>query len=351
MTTATRLGLAALAAALLVLLYLLRGMLLPFVAGMAIAYLLDPLVNWLEAKGLRRGFGAALLLVVFFGIFVLALVLIVPKIQSQIVGLAGGIPEIVSWFHHKLLPLLGPLFQGAVPAGLSKEAGAWIASALGGLLGSGLALVNLISLLLVTPVVAFYLLRDWNRVMARIDSWLPRGQAPVIRANMREVDNVLAGFVHGQVIVCAILAAYYGLVLTLLSLHYGLLIGILTGVFAFVPFIGTFFGFVTSTAVATVQFWPHYLSVALVVGTFAVGSFFESNILSPKLVGDRVRLHPVWVIFALLAFAALFGFVGILLAVPVAAVIGVLTRFAISRYLESELYHGGEQGGGPKEPK
>ncbi len=350
MTTGNKLGLAALGAALVVLLYLLRGMLLPFVAGMAIAYLLDPLVNWLEAKGIRRSFGAALLLVVFFGGFVLALVLIVPTIQNQIAGLAGGLPTIVGWFRDKLLPLLGPLFQGALPGSLSKEAGAWIASALGGLVGSGLALVNLISLLLVTPVVAFYLLRDWNQVVDRIDGWLPRGQAPVIRANMREIDNVLAGFVHGQVIVCAILAAYYGLALTLLKVHYGLLIGILTGVFAFVPFIGTFFGFVTATAVATVQFWPNYLSVVLVVAAFAVGSFFEGNILSPKLVGDRVRLHPVWVIFALLAFAALFGYVGVLLAVPVAAVIGVLTRFTIGRYLESDLYRGDRQHGGPREP-
>jgi predicted PurR-regulated permease PerM len=187
--------------------------------------------------------------------------------------------------------------------------------------------------------VTFYLLRDWDHIVMKVESWLPRHHAKTIRAQIVEIDRTIAGFVRGQATVCVVLATYYGLALTLVGLDLGLVIGALTGLGAFVPYVGMFIGLVISMALAVAQGtgWGLVGGVALV---FLVGNVLEGNVLTPKLVGDRVGLHPVWIIFSLLAGGALFGFVGILLAVPLAAVIGVVIRFALSRYLTSELYSG-----------
>ncbi len=199
------------------------------------------------------------------------------------------------------------------------------------------ALAGLLSLAIVTPVVAFFLLRDWPRLTAEIDSWLPLRHAATIREQLRLIDETLAGFVHGQMLVALVLAAYYGLALTLAGLPFAVIVGITVGVLSFIPFVGIGIGLVLALALGLSQFGPSTRRAG-VLGIFVVGHLAETNMLTPRLVGRRINLHPVWVIFALLAFGSVFGFVGVLLAVPGAAVIGVLARFAVARYLASPLY-------------
>jgi predicted PurR-regulated permease PerM len=192
----------------------------------------------------------------------------------------------------------------------------------------------------VTPVVAFYLIYDWHRILRTADSWIPVHQRETVRRLAREIDAAIAGFVRGQTAVCMILGSFYAVTLTVSGLNFGLLIGLISGVITFVPYVGSMTGLILAVGVAVAQFWPQWTSIATVLGIFLVGQFFEGNVLSPKLVGESVGLHPVWIIFALLAFGYLFGFVGLLVAVPLAATIGVLMRFALMRYRESALYTG-----------
>jgi predicted PurR-regulated permease PerM len=201
-------------------------------------------------------------------------------------------------------------------------------------------LVSLLSLLVVTPVVAFYFLSDWPRMVAAVDNWVPRPQQQTIRVIGREINAAIAGFIRGQSAVCLILGAYYALALTIAGLNFGLLIGLIAGLITFIPYVGSLTGLVIGMSVAVAQFWPDYTSILIVLGIFLFGQFVEGNVLSPKLVGESVGLHPLWLIFALFAFAYLFGFVGLLLAVPLAAATGVLVRFALRRYLASPLYTG-----------
>lgn len=332
-------------------LYLLRGILLPFVAGMAIAYFLDPSCDRLERAGLSRTLATTVVTVMFGLVVIAALLLIVPLLQGQIVELLARLPDYFQSLQGMLEPLLREVesnLQSDSAAQLreavSSQAGtivAWIAGALGGLISGGLALANILSLIFITPVVAFYLLRDWDRMLGRVDSCLPRGHAETIREQARLIDHTLAGWVRGQATVCLLLALYYSIGLSVIGLDFGLAIGLTTGVLSFVPFVGTVTGFVLSIAVALSQYtsWGPIVGVA---AFFIAGQVIEGNFLTPKLVGDRVGLHPVWVIFALLAGGALFGFVGVLLALPIAAVIGVLMRFALSQYLESRYYRHGE---------
>jgi predicted PurR-regulated permease PerM len=203
-----------------------------------------------------------------------------------------------------------------------------------------LALLNFVSLLIVTPIVAFYLINDWDRILTTVDNWLPREHADTIRELLRQINSAMAGFIRGQGTVCLILGSFYAIALTLLGLNFGLLIGLTAGLLGFVPLVGALVGGALSVGVALVQFWPDWTKVVMVVGVFAAGQFVEGNFLSPKLVGGRIGVHPVWLMFALFAFGYLFGFVGVLLAVPLAAAVGVLCRFAIRQYLASRLYLG-----------
>ena len=226
--------------------------------------------------------------------------------------------------------------RDALGSGVGTIAG-WMARLIQSLLSSGVALANLLSLLFITPVVAFFLLRDWDKVVRRVDSWLPRQYAVTIREQARLVDATLAGYLRGQLLVCLGVGIYYAAALTLIRLEFGLIIGILAGILTFIPYVGFATGFVLALSLALLQFGT-FSGVLLVIVVFAIGQVLESNVLAPKLVGTRVHLHPVWVIFALLAFGSVFGFLGVLLALPTAAVIGVLVRFALARYLASPLY-------------
>lgn len=329
------------------LLFVLRGVMLPFVAGMAVAYFLDPACDWLEEKGCSRTVATGIITAIFFVIVGLLLVLAAPLVYGQVVQLFQKFPGYVTALRDKagplldsLEPLIGAQGIAELRAAISSNTGEtlrWVGKLLGGLMSQIDALINLISLIVITPIVSFYLLRDWDRLCARVDGWLPRAHAGTIREQLRLIDGTLAGFVRGQVMVCLILGLFYGIGLTLVGLDFGFIVGLGTGLVSFVPFFGMLLGFVVGLALAIAQF-DAWLPIALVAAVFTVGQVIEGNFLTPKMVGERVGLHAVWVIFALLAFAAVFGFVGVLLAVPVAAVIGVLLRFAIDRYLESPLY-------------
>jgi predicted PurR-regulated permease PerM len=337
-------------AVLLLLLDLLSGILLPFVAGCAIAYFLDPSVDWLEHRRVPRAAGAGLVLLGFFLGLALVVALLLPVLQLEVAELARRAPEAVALGRGEIEALLDTAKRSLPPEELEKlrdMVGAqmasvvgWAAQLLERLLSGGLAIANILSLVLVTPVVSFFLLRDWDRMIADIDHWLPRRHADTIRAQVRLIDATLAGFVHGQVLVGLADAVFYGVAFTLVGLDFAVILGIVIGILSFVPFVGILTALLLGVGLALVKFGMGTRLVA-VLAIFAVGYFIEGNVLSPRLVAGRVNLHPVWIIFAILAFGSVFGLLGVLIAVPAAAVVGVLMRFALSRYLASPLYDPG----------
>ena len=339
----------------LALVYLLRDVLAPFVAGAAVAYLLDPVCDKLEEKGLGRTAATSLVTIVFFLIALSAVALAAPLLVGQAVDLLRRLPQIVQTLQGKLEPLIAFALAyvedgqidlagsiGAVTGNLAQ----WMGRVLGGVAGGFGAAFGIISFLLITPVVTFYLLRDWDRMIATIDDHLPLANRETIRAQAREVDRTLSGFVRGQATVCLLLGLFYGIGLVLVGLDFGFVIGLLTGLFSFIPYAGMLLGVAIGLGVAVAQF-DSLLPVAMVAAVFGIGQVLEGNVVTPKLVGEKVGLHAVWIIFALMAGGSLFGFVGVLLAVPVAAVVGVLVRFFLGRYRESALYRHADPGDGP----
>lgn len=332
-------------------LYLFRDILLPFVMGMAIAYFLDPVVDRTEKYGLPRWAGTTVILVLFFAIVIGLLFLLLPLVQSQVLLLIENLPRYLLRLRDALGVLAEPLleyFDGQFEAGvgdtalkklpaLASNLLKWTAGFIGNLISGGVALANILSLMFITPIVAFYLLRDWDKMTAAVDGWLPQAQSGVIREQLHIVDRTLAGFVRGQGMVCVIQGVFYAVLLSLAGLQFGLVIGLFSGLISFIPFVGAMLGGILSIGLALVQFGD-IQNVAIIAAIFFAGQMLEGNFLTPKLVGDAVGLHPVWVIFALLAGGTLFGFVGVMLAVPMAAVIGVLTRFSLERYLASPLH-------------
>ena len=337
-------------AAALLLIWLLSAVLLPFVLGIALAYALDPAATRLERRGCSRMAATVLIGAGFFGAGLLLLLLIVPPVAEQAADLLQRLPGMVS----RLVQSLGPLLERALnaigaqqPEGLHQTMAGNLRRvatlALGvikGLAGGGTAIMNVATLLTITPLTTFYVLKQWPGIVATVDDWLPRDHAGTLRGIMRDIDVVLKGFLHGSVIVCAALGAFYGIALSLAGLDYGLTIGLLTGVLSFIPYVGTIFGLVTSIGVAFLQFWPEWIRVAVILGIFLAGQLLADYVLTPRIMGSRLAVHPLWLIFGLFAGGALFGFVGLLLSVPATAAIGVLTRFFIGRYKESALYRG-----------
>jgi predicted PurR-regulated permease PerM len=334
-----------------VFLYLFSGVLMPFVAAIILAYLLDPVVDRLERMGLSRLFGTLLVMLLVTLVFVLVLLAAVPVLVNQLSAFIEKGPGYIARLQVLIAEQWGPLIarlggperlkevQTALSGGMG-DAAKWAGGVLTSIISGGSTVVGLISLLVLTPVIAFYLLLDWDHMVAKVDGWLPRPQAPVIRQLARQMDQTVAGFLRGQALLCLILGAFYAVALSVIGLNFGFLIGIVAGIISFVPFVGSITGFLIGGGVAIAQFWPEYWWILAVLGVFALGQFIEGNILQPKLLGDAVGLHPVWLMFSLLAFGSLFGFVGVLLAVPVAAAIGVLVRFMLGQYLTSRLYTG-----------
>lgn len=324
--------------------------LLPFVAGMAVAYLLDPVCDRLEALGMNRLWATLSILLAFVFILVLFFIIVAPILSNQLIGFLDRFPELVRSLHGLITENFGSRLS--VVSGITSED---LQSSLGNLMGQGAtwlaglaqsvwsggqALLSILSLFVITPVVAFYILLDWDHMVERFDGWLPRDHVTTVRQLALEMDTAVAGFVRGQLSVCLLLGLFYAVALAVTGLNFGLLIGMGAGLVSFIPFVGAGLGFVVSLGVALVQFWPDWTMIIVVGAIFAVGQFLEGNILQPKLVGQSTGLHPVTLMFALFAFGYLFGFVGMLIAVPAAAMIGVLARFALRQYLASPMYKG-----------
>lgn len=335
------------AAVFLLLLYGLGNVILPFLVGGAMAYFLDPVADRLERAGLSRTAATAVIALVATLIVVLVVLAIIPTLVNQAIALVNAAPEIAQRLQGFLLEKFPQLADSTSTMRQAlADIGATVQSKGGELVNavfsSALGVVSAVVFLLVVPVVAFYMLLDWDHMIARIDSLLPRDHAPVIRRLAQEIDAVLAGFVRGQVSVCLLLGLYYSVALMLAGLQFGLIVGAIAGTITFIPYVGALVGGVLAIGLALFQFWGEWVSIGVVAAIFAVGQFMEGNVLTPKLVGRSVGLHPVWLLFALSVFGALFGFVGMLVAVPVAASLGVLTRFAAEQYRQSLLFTGRE---------
>jgi predicted PurR-regulated permease PerM len=338
------------AIALLALVFVLREILLPFVFGLAIAYFLDPVADRLERIGFSRIFATVLIIMFFSAGLLVFFITTGPLLIRQLVALAGDIPGYIDMLYAQInlrgQQWFGPEFSVA-DYGMGealRDIGSKYASSTPELLRSiwsgSMAFFNFLALLLVTPVVAFYMLYDWDRMLAVVDSLLPRDNLGTIRNLASRVDTVIAGFVRGQVLVCLILGVFSSLCRVVIGLDYGLLIGLGAGILSFIPFIGASSGFLVGGLVAFSQFWPGWLPVAMVIGVFTVGQIIEGYFLTPNIIGDKVKLHPVWLVFSLFVFGYLMGFLGMLIAVPLAGAIGVLVRFSLDRYVQSQLFYG-----------
>lgn len=335
---------------LLLMLFVFRQILLPFVAGAALAYALDPAADWLERRGFTRLGATSALLALLLIVIAAAIVLLVPLLINQTIDFLQRLPTYIT----RLQEMMGSALDSEWGRyfGINAEnlrtslssftsSGVNLATTLiGSLWTGGRALVDLLSLLLVTPFVTFYLLRDWHTMIARVDRLLPLDHADEIRRLAREIDAKVAAFVRGQLLVGFLLGVFYATGLVMVGLNYGLLIGLASGILSFIPYLGFTVGFVTSIIIALVQFWPDWPWLLATVAVFLVGQLLEGYVLQPRLIGRNVGLHPVWLIFALFAFGLLFGFVGLLVAIPAAAAVGVLTRYGVERYRASPLFRG-----------
>ena len=329
----------------LVAMWFLGDVILPFVMGGAIAYFLDPVADRLERLGTSRAVAVTLITLVAVLIFAVMALLVIPTLINQAITLFNIAPQLfqdLQGFLTERFPQIvdedSTLRRSLIALGETIQSKG--AQVLQGVVTSAASLINVMVLIVVVPVVAFYLLYDWDRMVSEIDALLPRDHAPVIRQLAREIDEVLAGFVRGMGTVCLILGTYYAVALMAVGLQFGLVIGAVAGLITFIPYVGALVGGALAIGLALFQFWGEWLTIALVAGIFVAGQVAEGNFLTPKLVGGSVGLHPVWLIFSLSVFGALFGFVGLLVAVPVAAAIGVLTRFVVSHYKDSRLYRG-----------
>jgi predicted PurR-regulated permease PerM len=328
-------------------LWLLRDILLPFVAGAALAYLLTPLADRLERLGLNRILAALLIVgaavVSLLGLAFLLVPLLVEHgslLITRIPSYIKRIQDLVVDHNFPWLNWLAPGDRTKTVSDLVSQAATWLLSFAYSLWSGGKALVSFASIVIVMPVVTFYLICDWHSMLESVDSWIPLRQRETVRRLVQEIDAAIGGFLRGQLAVCVILGCYYAIALMLAGLEFALLIGIMAGMITFVPYVGSMTGLLIASGVALAQFWPDWKRILVVIAIFLVGQFVEGNIVSPKLVGERVGLHPLWMIFAMFAFGYLFGFVGLLLAVPLAAAVAVLLRFGLHQYLASPLYKG-----------
>jgi predicted PurR-regulated permease PerM len=334
----------------IVVMWLLGDVLLPFVAGATIAYLCNPLTNRLE-RLLPRWIAALIVITLVVLFCVLLILLIVPVIGAQLAAFIEDLPGYVRRLQALISDPSRPWlsrFVGERFAGADKSSGELMTQAaalgtafLGKIWSGGAAVLSLFSLLVITPVVAFYFIVDWERIVKSLERLVPRSQHDTVVKLARQTDAAIAGFVRGQTVVCVLLGIFYAVALSVVGLNFGLLIGLLSGLISFIPYVGSVTGFVLATGIALAQFWPEWIWIVAVMGIFLFGQFIEGNILVPKLVGDSVGLHPLWLMFALFAFGYLFGFLGLLLAVPLAAAVGVLARFGVGRYLDSPIYKNG----------
>ncbi|WP_375550417.1 AI-2E family transporter [Rhodophyticola porphyridii] len=328
-----------------VILWALGDVILPFLVGGAIAYFLDPVADWLERKGFTRIWATVLISLVAILVVVVAALIVIPLLVSQLTGLIAAAPELFERLRDFLTTRFPQLMDENSPlrdslAAISETLQSRGGELVNGLLSSAMSVLNFIVFIVVVPVVSFYLLWDWDRMVARVDDLLPRDHRPVIRGLAKDIDRTLASFVRGQGTVCLILGTFYAVSLMIVGLQFGVVVGFVAGLISFIPYVGALFGGALALGLALFQFWGEWWWILAVAAIFQVGQLVEGNILTPNLVGGSVGLHPVWLIFALSAFGSVFGFVGLLVAVPVAAAIGVLIRFGVEQYKQSLLYRG-----------
>jgi predicted PurR-regulated permease PerM len=333
------------AAVFFLLIWSLGDVLLPFIVGGAIAYFLDPIADRLERAGLSRVAATTVISLIALLAVVLLVLAVIPTLVNQLTALVNAAPDIAKRLQGFLLERFPELADSTSTIRQTlAELGAAIQARGGelvqGVLSSALGVISVVLFIVVVPVVAFYLLLDWDDMVAKIDRMLPLDHAPTIRRLAGEINMVLAGFVRGQVSVCLALGTFYAVALMAAGLQFGLIVGAIAGAITFIPYVGYLVGGALAIGLALFQFWGDWVQIGIIAAIFAVGQFVEGNILTPRFVGKSVGLHPVWLLFALSAFGTVFGFVGMLIAVPVAASIGVLTRFGIEQYRASLLYKG-----------
>jgi predicted PurR-regulated permease PerM len=345
-------------------LYFLSPVLAPFVAGTALGYLLDPVADRLQKLGLSRLSAALLLLVLFIAVVVTATLVLFPILSRQLAGLITALPGylqtlqgLISDWHERFTSDYFSEFlekMGLSGAASSFDAQKYInelidqvtnvaGDFLKSLIWRGYALINVISLIVITPVVAFYMLLDWDDMISVIDNLVPPRHRTDVRLLARDIDRALAGFVRGQSLVCLFLGVWYAIGLSSIGLNFGFLIGVIAGCLSFIPYVGSITAFVFSIIIAIVQGWPHIHLAVEAIALVTIGLVMDGYVLSPRLVGASVGLHPVWIMFALLSFGALFGFTGLIVAVPTAAAIGAVMRFLARRYQASGLFRGHEE--------
>jgi len=330
-----------------VLLYVLAPVLTPFLLGTLIAYLANPLVTHLTRLGLPRLGSVIIVFIALLLIFVLCILLLIPMIQAQVNNFVIVFPKMIEWVQFTVIPYLSVHLHtqeliniDAIKTTIGEnwvQTGSYIGSFMNYIVKSGFLILAWLLNLILIPVVTFYLLCDWDKLVHGIKDLLPRTVAPTIIGLMRQCDQVLGAFFRGQLLVMLCIAIFYSLALSLIGLNIGLILGLIIGIISIVPYLGMIVGVVAASIAAFIQF-ASFKAILLVWLVFLIGQVLDSILITPQLIGDRIGLHPVVVIFAILAGGSLFGFFGVLLALPVAAVIMVWLRFLSERYHQSELY-------------
>lgn len=334
-------------ATLMGILYSLGSILMPFLAGLIGAYALNSPATWLSRRHFSRGIASAILVLSLILLIITLMLIALPYLQQQLFLLASSIPPLIEHLFQQVAPTLERVSQdfGTPSAAELKtqvishlgDVLTWSVRVLTNLLSNGMALANLLSLVILTPVITFYLTKDWPYMIAKIDSLLPLKWASQIRKHTITVDRTLSSYAKGQAIICLILMFLYSTALWAVGLKQGIIVGILTGFLSFIPYIGMLIGYMTSLGIGFASF-TGWSSIGLVTLVFVIISLIEGNVLIPRFIGKKVGLHPVWIIFALLAAGTWFGFIGILLALPITAMLGVITRIFIDWYTSSPLY-------------
>lgn len=329
------------------LIYLFSGVLLPFVLGGLIAYLLNPLIEPLEGIGAPRVLSAVGILFLFFFFVGAGLLVLTPILYREISEFAQHMPsylqhlqDMIAPYIDKISPYIGGMSEEEITNKIKDNAQTALNFSslfLGKIVAGTNAIIGFTTTFFLTPVVAFYMMAEWPSLTRHVNELIPVKNRPIVTDLLKKMDRSLAGFIRGQFSVCAVLGLLYGTSLAIMGLKFGFLIGLLSGIISFIPFVGSAFGLIASVTVAWFQFGAVAM-VGIALAIFLIGQLIEGHILTPKLVGDSIQLHPLWIIFSLMAGGSLMGFTGMLIALPVAAMAGVLIRFALGEYKKSEFY-------------
>lgn len=320
--------------------YRLGDALIPFILSFVISYFLHPVVRYFVDKKVSNSLVILTIMILFFGILTLAFTLVLPILFEQSSQMMSNIPQYCAEFKSEIYPKYVSILTdfGIVPSNFfddlikEQEIVKFIKKFSFQIFDSSLSLVNFFSFIFIMPILIFYILKDWDILVKNFDDLLPKSSASKVNKILQEIDVALSGYVRGQVIVCLIMALVYASLLSITGLNYGFLIGLLTGIFVFIPYIGALLGFTVAILVAFFQWGLDPIHISMVIFAIVFGQIIESNFLTPKLIGKKVGLHPVWVIFGIFIFGAIFGFFGVLFAVPLTAICGVLIKNLAKEY-------------------